>query len=94
MLSPSTSRNDRGDKLATYKRLPSIQEIALIVQDWPELVIYRRVERWKHHVFTQPESIARLESLAFKAPLAAFYQSAPLPPDVQRPWYLINRENR
>ncbi|KAB2637890.1 MAG: Uma2 family endonuclease [Verrucomicrobia bacterium] len=93
VLSPSTSRNDRGDKLATYKRLPSIQEIVLIEQDWPELVIYRRLERWKRHIFTQPESIVRLESIAFEAPLAAFYQSAPFPTDVQRPWYLINRED-
>ena len=93
VLSPFTSRNDRGDKLATYKRLASIEEIVLIEQDWPELVIYRRSDRWKRHIFTQPESIVHLESITFEAPLAAFYQSAPVPPDVQRPWYLINRED-
>lgn len=93
VLSPSTSRNDRGDKLATYKRLPSIEEIVLIEQDWPELVIHRRADRWKRHIFTQLESVVRLESIQFEAPLAAFYQSAPFPPDVERPWYLINRED-
>jgi Uma2 family endonuclease len=93
VLSPSTSRNDRGDKLATYKRLPSIEEIVLIEQDWPELVICRRADRWKRHMFTQLESIIRLEAIDFAAPLAAFYQSAPFPAEVERPWYLINRED-
>ncbi|MEI6673797.1 MAG: Uma2 family endonuclease [Verrucomicrobiota bacterium] len=93
VLSPSTSRNDRGDKLATYKRLPSIEEIVLIEQDWPELVIYRRADRWKRHIFTQLESLIQLESIDFSAPLSTFYQSAPFPPDVERPWYLLNRED-
>jgi len=93
VLSPSTSRNDRGDKLATYKRIPSVEEIVLIEQDWPELVIYRRADRWKRHIFTQLDSIIRFDSINFAAPLAAFYQSAPFPPDVPRPWYLINRED-
>ena len=93
VLSPTTSRNDRGDKLATYKRVASIEEIILIEQDWPELVIHRRVDRWKRHIFTQLESVIRLESIDFAAPLSAFYQSAPFPPDVERPWYLINRED-
>ena len=93
VLSPSTSRNDRGDKLATYKRLASIEEIVLIEQDWPELVIYRRADRWKRHIFTQLDSIVRFDSIQFEAPLSAFYQSAPFPADVERPWYLINRED-
>lgn len=93
VLSPSTSRNDRGDKLATYKRLPSIEEIVLIEQDWPELVIHRRSDRWKRHIFTHLESVIRFESIQFEVPLAAFYQTAPFPPDVARPWYLINRED-
>ncbi|MEI8039379.1 MAG: Uma2 family endonuclease [Verrucomicrobiota bacterium] len=93
VLSPSTSRNDRGEKLANYQRIPSVEEIVLIEQDWPELVIRRRSDRWKRHIFTQLDSIIRLESIDFAAPLAAFYQSAPFPPDVARPWYLINRED-
>jgi Uma2 family endonuclease len=93
VLSPSTSRNDRGEKLASYQRIPSVEEIILIEQDWPELVIRRRTEHWKRHIFTQLESIIRLESIGFAAPLDTFYQSAPFPPDVQRPWYLINRED-
>lgn len=93
VLSPSTSRNDRGDKLANYQRIPSVEEIVLIEQDWPELVIRRRSDRWKRHIFTQLDSIIHFESIDFAAPLAAFYQSAPFPPDVPRPWYLINRED-
>ena len=93
VLSPSTSRNDRGDKLTTYKRIPSVEEIVLIEQDWPELALFRRADRWKRHLYTQLDSIIRFDAIDFAAPRGTFYQSAPFPPDVQRPWYLINRED-
>jgi Uma2 family endonuclease len=91
VLSESTSRNDRGDKLTNYQRIPSVEEIVLIEQEWPEIVVYRRSDRWKRHLHTQFETVVRFESIGFSAPLSAFYQSAPFPPDVQRPWYHTNR---
>jgi Uma2 family endonuclease len=93
VLSPSTSRLDRHEKLAAYKRIPSVEEIVLIEQDWPELVIVRRSDAWKRHLYTQLDSVIRFESIDFAASLGEFYASAPFPPDVQRPWYLINRED-
>jgi Uma2 family endonuclease len=91
VLSESTSRIDRGDKLTNYRRIPSVEEIVLIEQDWPEIVVYRRSDGWKRHLHTQLETMVRLESVGFAAPLSSFYQSAPFPPDVQRPWYHTNR---
>ncbi len=40
VLSPSTENYDRGEKLAHYKRIPSLHEILLVAQD------ERLVERW------------------------------------------------
>jgi len=40
VLSPSTEAYDRGDKLAQYKRIPSLQEVLLVDHD------ARRIERW------------------------------------------------
>lgn len=93
VLSHSTSRNDRGDKLASYKRLPSVEEIVYIEQDWPEIYIVRRSDRWKKHIYTQMDSVIHLESIDLKVPVSAFYRSAPFPDDIKRPWYLINRED-
>lgn len=93
VLSPSTSRNDRGEKLASYKRIPSVEEIMHIEQDWPEIFIVRRSDRWKKHLYTQLDSLVHLESIGLSVPVSAFYQTSPFPDDVQRPWYLRYRED-
>lgn len=91
VLSESTSRIDRSDKLTNYKRIPTVEEIVLIEQDWPEILVYRRSERWKRNLYTQFETIIRLDSIGYAAPLTAFYLSNPFPEDVKRPWYHLNR---
>jgi Uma2 family endonuclease len=91
LLSPSTSRNDRGEKLASYKRIPSVEEIVHIEQDWPEIFIVRRSDRWRKHYYTQMDSLVYLESIDLGIPVSAFYQSSPFPDDVERPWYLRER---
>jgi Uma2 family endonuclease len=93
VISPSTSRFDRSEKLAAYQRVPAVEEIVLIEQDWPEMVIRRRSDRWRRHIYTQLDSVVTFESVGLSAPLGTFYQAAPFPPDVARPWYLINRED-
>jgi Uma2 family endonuclease len=40
VLSDSTSRIDRTDKLTNYKRIPTVEEIVLIEQEWPEIVVF------------------------------------------------------
>lgn len=93
VLSPSTSRNDRGEKLASYKRIPSIEEIVYIEQDWPEIFLVRRSDRWRRHHYTQLDSLVHLESINLSIPVSAFYQTTPFPDDVERPWYLRYRED-
>jgi Uma2 family endonuclease len=93
VLSPSTSRNDRGDKLANYKRIPSVEEIVHVEQDWPEIFLVRRADRWKKHLYTQLDSPVHLESIDLTLPVSAFYRAAPFPDDVARPWYLRYRED-
>lgn len=93
VLSPSTSHNDRGDKLANYKRIPSVEEIVHIEQDWPEIFVVRRSDRWKKHIYTQLDLIVHLESIDLKIRVSDFYISSPFPEDVERPWYLRHRED-
>jgi Uma2 family endonuclease len=91
VLSESTARIDRNDKLPNYKRIPTVEEIVLIEQDWPEILVFRRSEKWKRNLYTQFDTIVRLDSIGYAAPLSSFYQSNPFPEDVQRPWYHLNR---
>lgn len=93
VLSLSTSRNDRGEKLANYKRIPSVEEIVYIEQDWPEIFVVRRSENWKRRIYTQLDSVIHLESIDLKLRVADFYRSSPFPDDVERPWYLRHRED-
>lgn len=93
VISPSTGRNDRGEKLNAYKRIPSVEEIVLVEQDWPEIFVTRRSHRWKKHHFTQMESDVEFESVGLTMKVADFYQSNPFPEDTPRPFYLRFRED-
>jgi Uma2 family endonuclease len=91
VLGPGSSRIDGSSKLPGYKRIPSVEEIVLIEQDWPEIVVFRRSEKWRRNLYTQFGTIVRLDSIGYAAPLASFYQTNPFPEDVKRPWYHLNR---
>ncbi len=91
VLSDSTSRIGRTDKFTNYKRISSVEEIVLIEQEWPEILVFRRSERWKRNLYTLFGTVVRFDSIGYAEPLADFYQSNPFPEDVQRPWYHLNR---
>ena len=93
ILSPTTSRHDKGEKLEAYKRIPSVEEIILVELDWPEIFITRRSEHWNKHIYTQLDSEVHLESIALRLKVSEFYLSNPFPDDVARPWYLTNRQD-
>jgi len=93
VLSPSTARADSGEKLENYKRIPSVEEIVLIEQDWPEIFVTRRSDRWKKHLYTQLDSPVRLESIGLTLKVSDFYQSNPFRENIERPYYLRFRED-
>jgi len=77
VLSPSTEKYDRTDKLKLYKAYPTIQEIVLISQFAPHVEVYRRDEQdstiW-HHTFYGPGQMVMLESVDVEIPLEEIYQ--------------------
>lgn len=93
VISPSTARHDRGEKLAAYKRIPSVEEIVIVEQEWPEVFVTRRADKWKRHLYTQMDSYIELQSIDLKIKVEHFYQSNPFPDDVKRPFYLRHRED-
>ena len=90
VLSPSTWRVDRGEKLHNYKQLPSLSEIVFIAQDWPEVIFHRRSNHWEPEHFGQPGDELHLESIGSDLTLAEIYASIEFGPNDGRPWYLMN----
>lgn len=93
VISPSTARHDRSEKLAAYKRIPSVEEIVIVEQEWPEIFVTRRSDNWKRHIYTMMDSAIELTSVGLILKVAELYQSNPFPDDVKRPFYLRYRED-
>jgi Uma2 family endonuclease len=77
VLSPSTEKFDRVDKLRAYQACPTIQEIVLVTQFAPRVEVYRRngddSSEWSHVVYESGEEVA-LESVDVYLPMEEIYQ--------------------
>ena len=74
VLSPSTEADDRGDKFARYRRIPSLCEYVLVNQDCLLVERFtRRGDEWVLSEFDSLDQILRLESLGCDVPLREVY---------------------
>lgn len=76
VLSESTARIDRREKLFAYQTLPSLQEYLLIEQDVRAVEIHRRVRGWAGERVT--DGGVHLDCLEIDVPLDAIYEDVPL----------------
>jgi Uma2 family endonuclease len=65
VLSSSTARKDRIEKLLAYQGIASLQEYVLCSQDTPLIEIYRRRTAWQRERFTDGQSCL-LESVGLE----------------------------
>lgn len=74
VLSPGTESTDRREKLAAYRRLPTLLEYVLVNQDSQQAEIYRRVGDigWVYLGFEAGETV-ELKSVGLNTPIAAWY---------------------
>lgn len=73
VLSPSTERYDRGEKLAHYKQIPSLREVMLVAHDGRRVDLWRRVESgWTQLAFRDGEDV-ELASLGVSLPVSEIY---------------------
>ncbi len=84
LLFLSTSRNDRVDKLVSYKSIPSIEESVYVAQDRVEISIVRRSERLKRHHLTTLDWLVHLELVDLTIRKSASYQTFTFSDDVGR----------
>ena len=72
VLSDSTQRTDRTEKLMAYQTIESLQEYVLLSQDSPCLEIYRRRSEWQREIFTAKQSVT-LESVGLRLVVEELY---------------------
>jgi len=72
VLSASTERVDLFEKLFLYQRLESLQEYLIIAQDFREVRVFRRTDRWRPRLLTEGE--LRLESVDLTLGLDELYR--------------------
>lgn len=77
VLSKTTSRNDRVEKMNAYQNVPGLREYAIIAQDRTRIEIYRHEEAgdtWQCEAYTEPEQEVFFESVGAKMKLADIYR--------------------
>lgn len=80
ILSPSTSRVDRGEKWEAYKTLPTLGEYILVSQDRMEVVVYRDRGPWASEILREPDDVLEVPCIGMRLALADLYDSVKLPP--------------
>lgn len=53
VLSESTERIDRREKLLAYQQLPSLEAYLLVAQDTRRVEVFRRTTGWRHELHTE-----------------------------------------
>ncbi|HEX4267780.1 MAG TPA: Uma2 family endonuclease [Steroidobacteraceae bacterium] len=77
VLSPSTARIDKREKLLSYREIPSINEYVLVAQKPVHVLIYRRAEQWKPQILDSIEGVLELRSVGLAIPVSRVYNGVP-----------------
>lgn len=77
VLSPSTARTDRREKVVNYREIPSLEECVLVAQKNAQVTVYRRAQEWKRVIVDSPEDVLELQSVGFVLPIAQIYRGVP-----------------
>lgn len=85
VLSPSTEEHDRGVKLAHYRRLSSVQEVALISVNERRVELYRRLESGQWLITDVVDGDVELASVAVRVNFAEVYANVDALPLDPRP---------
>jgi Uma2 family endonuclease len=78
VLSDSTERVDRREKMLAYQTLPSLLEYVLVAQDTPRVEVYRRAQDWQGEYYTSGEF--RLDCLELSVAVQDVYVDVAFPP--------------
>ena len=80
VLSPSTERIDRSEKLRAYQTIPTLEVYILLSQTALEATVYRRSQQWERQVITGDAGSLSIPELDFRIEFARLYQRTGLVP--------------
>lgn len=82
VLSPSTERTDRAEKLIAYQKMPSVQEYVLVSSERIWIQIYRRTtgENWSVEQFLNLDDEVVFDSINLTVKVADIYRNLTFPP--------------
>ena len=72
VLSPSTRKLDITDKLQDYQRIASLEEYAVIEQDFMHVTIYRKQDNWKATSYLKDDRVI-FESVKLEMSMSDIY---------------------
>lgn len=76
VLSPTTERTDRHEKLTAYKNCASVEEYALVSQERMLIELHRRTgETWQTEIFTEPDDLCEFRSVGLTMSLKEIYRN-------------------
>jgi Uma2 family endonuclease len=82
VLSKKTRRIDEGEKKDAYLTIPSLGVYALIEQETPAVVVYRRTEQgFVREVYQGLDAVLPLPEIDIVLPLAEIYEAAEFAPE-------------
>lgn len=82
VLSQKTRRIDQVEKYDAYVRIPSLQVYAVVEQELPLIVVYRRTPSgFVREVYDGMDAILPLPEIEIELPLAEVYEGAELTPE-------------
>lgn len=83
ILSPSTEGYDRGRKFEFYRGLESLTDYILVAQDHSLVEHFARLPdgTWLLSAYSDPNDVARIESIGCDLPLADVFAKVEFPPD-------------
>lgn len=76
ILSPSTERTDRHEKLAVYKKIPTLQEYLIVSQNKTYVEVYRKTDdgNWQSEIYDEIDAAIQLNSIDFSLTLSEIYR--------------------
>ena len=76
VLSPTTERTDRHEKLAAYRSCPTVQEYALVSQERMMVELHRRTgDEWRAEILTGPDEECAFASVGLTLRLGDIYRN-------------------
>jgi Uma2 family endonuclease len=74
VLSPSTARIDKREKVTSYREIPSVNEFVLVAQKPVHVMIYRRADQWQPQILDSLESILEFRAIELAVPVRHIYR--------------------